>query len=59
MGLANIGAGGAAACAGLLGPAIDTWGFAPALVLAVGSTLGALLPLARIARVPRLEESAT
>jgi MFS family permease len=59
MGLANIGAGGAAACAGLLGPAIDTWGFAPTLVLAAASALVALLPLARIARVARLEESTT
>lgn len=59
MGLANVGAGGAAACAGLLGPAIDTWGFAPALVLSAASTLGALLALARIAPLPRLEESTT
>jgi len=61
MGLANIGAGGAAACAGLLGPAIDAWGFAPALVLAITSALVAVVPLARTTRrrVPRLEESTT
>lgn len=59
MGLANVGTGGAAACAGLLGPAIDTWGFAPALVLAAASALVALVPLTRMARIPRLEESTT
>ena len=59
MGLANSGAGGAAACAGLLGPAIDTWGFTPTLVLAAVAALVALLPLARIDSVPRLEESTT
>jgi MFS family permease len=61
MGVANIGTGGAAACAGLLGPAIDAWGFAPALVLAMASALVALVPLARTTRgrVARLEESTT
>ena len=61
MGLANVGTGGAAACAGLLGPTIDAWGFTPALALAMASALVALVPVARIARggVPRLEESTT
>jgi hypothetical protein len=61
MGLANIGAGGAAACAGLLGPTIDAWGFTPALALAMASALIAVVPLGRIARgrVPRLKGSTT
>ncbi|HSL75821.1 MAG TPA: MFS transporter, partial [Candidatus Limnocylindrales bacterium] len=57
MGLANIGTGGAAACAGLLGPAIDTWGLAPALASATAASLAAVVPLARISRIRHLEES--
>lgn len=46
MGLANIGTGGAAALAGLLGPLIDLAGFTPALLVAGAVTLAAVLPLA-------------
>ena len=59
MGIANLGTGGAAACAGLLGPAIDTWGFTPALVLATVAVVVALAPLARIIPLSRLEGSPT
>ena len=45
MGIANLGTGGAAACAGLLGPLIDRGGFTPAIVLAVLATLAALAPV--------------
>ena len=51
MGLANLGTGGAAALAGLAGPSIDAWGFAPALLAA---TAAIVLSLAPIARSPRL-----
>ena len=46
MGLANLGTGGAAACAGLMGPLIDWGGFTPAILVALSATLGALAPLA-------------
>jgi MFS family permease len=45
MGIANIGTGGAAAAAGLLGPLIDVGGFVPALAVAAAATLCGLLPL--------------
>lgn len=47
MGLANLATGGAAACAGLLGPLIDVGGFAPAIGLAAAATTASLIPLAR------------
>lgn len=47
MGLANLGTGGAAACAGLLGLVIDGIGFAAAIVLAATATALALVPLLR------------
>jgi MFS family permease len=47
MGLANIGTGGAATCAGLAGPLIDAAGFEPAILLAAVATIAALLPLSR------------
>ncbi|MFL5668837.1 MAG: MFS transporter [Chloroflexota bacterium] len=59
MGLANIGTGGAAATAGLLGPAIDAWGFAPALIAATIAILLSLLPLARAHPVGTLEGAVT
>ena len=59
MGLANLGTGGAAACAGLVGPAIDAWGFTPTLVMATLAVLVALAPLTRIVPLPRLEGSPT
>jgi MFS family permease len=46
MGLANLGTGGAAACAGLIGPLIDWGGFTPAILVALSATLAALVPLA-------------
>ncbi|MCA1569973.1 MAG: MFS transporter [Chloroflexi bacterium] len=45
MGIANIGTGGAAASAGLLGPLIDAGGFGPALAVAAAATACALLPV--------------
>jgi MFS family permease len=45
MGIANIGTGGAAASAGLLGPVIDAGGFGPALAVAAAATACGLLPL--------------
>ena len=45
MGIANIGTGGAAAAAGLLGPLIDAGGFGPALAVAAAATALGLLPL--------------
>jgi MFS family permease len=45
MALANIGTGGAAACAGLLGLVVDAVGFGPAFAVAAGVTLLALIPL--------------
>jgi MFS family permease len=45
MGIANVGTGGAAAAAGLLGPLIDIGGFAPALAVAAAATVCGLLPL--------------
>ena len=45
MGIANIGTGGAAAAAGLLGPLIDAGGFGPALAVAAAATACGLLPL--------------
>jgi MFS family permease len=59
MGLANLGTGGAAACAGLVGPSIDTWGFTPALVFATTAVVVALAPVARIVPIHRMEESTT
>jgi MFS family permease len=47
MGLANVGTGGAAAAAGLVGPVIDAWGFAPALLVATVATVLSLVPIAR------------
>ena len=46
MGIANLGTGGAAACAGLLGPLIDWGGFTPGILVGVLATLIALAPLA-------------
>jgi MFS family permease len=51
MGLANIGTGGAAACAGLLGPVIDWGGFGPAIAVAATATAAALLPLSGLPRL--------
>ena len=45
MGIANVGTGGAAASAGLLGPLIDAGGFGPALAVAAAATACGLLPL--------------
>lgn len=45
MGVANLGTGGAAALAGLLGPLIDLGGFGPALTVAAAATALTLLPL--------------
>ena len=45
MGIANLGTGLAAAAAGLVGPLIDAVGFAPALVVAAGASMAAVLPL--------------
>jgi len=59
MGLANLGTGGAAAMAGLVGPAIDAWGSAPALVAATGAILLSLLPLARSHQVRTMEGAIT
>jgi len=59
MGLANLGTGGAAAMAGLLGPSIDAWGFAPALLVATVAITSSLLPIARSPRLHRVEASAT
>jgi hypothetical protein len=47
MGIANLGAGLAAAAAGLVGPLIDAVGFSPALVVAAGASFAAILPLVR------------
>jgi hypothetical protein len=55
MGLANIGTGGAAACAGLAGPLIDAAGFEPAILLAAMATFAALLPLSRQPAAAALE----
>lgn len=55
MGLANIGTGGAAACAGLLGPVIDGVSFTPAIVLAAVATAAALIPLSRTQRMSTME----
>jgi MFS family permease len=55
LGLANLGTGGAAAAAGLLGPTIDLWGFTPALLCATIGMVSALVPLARPIRIARLE----
>lgn len=45
LGLANIGTGGAAACAGLLGPVIDGWGWNVALLGAAAAMIAAHVPL--------------
>lgn len=58
MGVANIGTGGAAACAGLMGPLIDRAGFAAALLAATVITLLAAAPLARPAPRRLSEEPA-
>jgi hypothetical protein len=58
MGMANIGTGGAAACAGLLGPVIDGVGFTPAILIAAIATAAALLPLSRMARITPMEQPA-
>jgi MFS family permease len=55
MGLANIGTGGAAACAGLLGPLIDLGGFGPAILVAAAASAAALLPLLGLPRLAALE----
>jgi MFS family permease len=55
MGLANIGTGGAAACAGLAGPLIDAAGFGPAIILAAAATITSLLPLSRPPRAAAFE----
>jgi hypothetical protein len=55
LGLANLGTGGAAAAAGLLGPPIDLWGFTPALLFATLGMVVALVPLTRPIRTARLE----
>jgi MFS family permease len=55
MGLANIGTGGAAACAGLAGPLIDAAGFEPAILFAAVATIAALLPLSRQLAAAALE----
>lgn len=47
MGIANIGTGGAAASAGLLGPLVDVAGFGPTLMVAAAATMLGLLPLLR------------
>lgn len=52
MGIANLGTGLAAAAAGILGPLIDTAGFAPALLVAALASLAAVLPLSA-ASLPR------
>lgn len=57
MGMANVGTGGAAACAGLLGPSIDAFGFTPALVVATVSILVSLAPIARPQRSTLPERS--
>ena len=59
MGLANIGTGGAAAAAGLVGPLIDAWGFSPALLAATLAILLSLLPLARSHPVRTMEGAIT
>jgi FSR family fosmidomycin resistance protein-like MFS transporter len=46
MGLANLGTGGAAACAGLVGPLIDWGGFTPAILVALLATVATFAPLA-------------
>jgi MFS family permease len=58
MGLANIGTGGAAACAGLLGPVIDGVGFTPAILVAAIVTAAALIPVWREPRIVRMEQPA-
>jgi MFS family permease len=58
MGLANLGTGGAAALAGLLGPMIDVAGFTPALCVAGAVTLASALPLVSIPRVAPANEPA-
>ena len=59
MALANFGTGGAAALAGLVGPVIDAWGFAPALVAAAVAILLSLVPLARSQPVRTMEGAIT
>jgi MFS family permease len=59
MALANLGTGLAAAAAGMLGPLIDTSGFAPALVVAAIASGVATLPLVAMPRVPHRAEHAT
>jgi MFS family permease len=55
MGLANIGTGGAAACAGLLGPLIDSAGFTPAILLAGLAMIVAFVPLTTAAPIAAVE----
>jgi MFS family permease len=59
LGIANIGTGGAAACAGLLGPSIDAAGFTPALLVASVAIVASLAPIARPLRAARMEASTT
>lgn len=47
LAFANLGTGGAAACAGLVGPMIDAWGFTPVLVLAIAVILTAVVAVQR------------
>ena len=58
MGLANIGTGGAAACAGLLGPVIDGVGFTPAILVAAIATAAAFIPVSREPRITAMEQPA-
>ena len=52
MGMANLGTGLAAAGAGALGPVIDAFGFAPALLVAAASCLAAIVPQLRVTTEP-------
>lgn len=56
MGIANLGTGAAAACAGLLGPLIDWGGFTPGILLGALATFGALAPLAATAPIRTVEQ---
>lgn len=58
MAIANLGTGLAAAAAGVLGPVIDTVGFAPALVVAAGVSAAAVAPLVLHGRPVRSHEEA-
>jgi MFS family permease len=58
MGIANIGTGGAAAFAGLLGPVVDGGGFVPALLIAAAVAALAGIPLARSSSRTIVQEAA-